>query len=47
MFIGLFATFVLVNLDLGVLPASSVKIKDELRISDSKFGALGSSFFLG
>lgn len=32
---------------MGILPAGSVPIKEELKIENSKFGALGSVVYLG
>lgn len=41
-FINLF-----VNIDMGILPAGSTKIKQELGIENAQFGFLGSIVYLG
>lgn len=41
-FINLF-----VNIDMGILPAGSTKIKEELGIENTQFGFLGSIVYLG
>ena len=44
--IQFFACF-FINIDMGILPAGSTMIKEELGISNSKFGALGSMVYMG
>ena len=36
-----------VNIDMGILPAASTKITEELGLTRSKFGLLGSVVYLG
>jgi len=36
-----------VNIDMGILPAGSVKIKGELNIENTRFGFLGSVVYFG
>jgi len=36
-----------VNIDMGILPAGSVKIKEELNIENTRFGFLGSVVYFG
>ena len=36
-----------VNIDMGILPAGSVKIKAELNIENTRFGFLGSVVYFG
>lgn len=36
-----------INIDMGILPAGSTVIKNELGIENAKFGALGSMVYLG
>jgi hypothetical protein len=36
-----------INIDMGILPAGSTKIKEELGIENSMFGLLGSMVYLG
>ena len=36
-----------VNIDMGILPAGSVKIKEELKIENTRFGFLGSVVYFG
>ena len=36
-----------VNIDMGILPAGSTKIKQELNIENTRFGFLGSVVYLG
>ena len=43
----LFFSFFFINIDMGILPAGSTVIKEELGLPNSKFGALGSMVYLG
>lgn len=36
-----------VNIDMGILPAGSTRIKQEIGLENSEFGALGSVVYLG
>jgi hypothetical protein len=36
-----------VNIDMGILPAGSTAIKEELGLNNSGFGALGSVVYFG
>ena len=45
-YVQFFANF-FVNIDMGILPAASVVIKEELNIENSRFGALGSVVYFG
>mmetsp|Transcript_16621 Transcript_16621/g.28327 ORF Transcript_16621/g.28327 Transcript_16621/m.28327 type:complete len:190 (+) Transcript_16621:831-1400(+) len=36
-----------INIDMGILPAASVKVKGENRMENSQFGALGSVVYFG
>jgi hypothetical protein len=42
-----FFAYLFINVDMGILPAGSTKIKNELNIENSQFGALGSVVYLG
>jgi predicted MFS family arabinose efflux permease len=35
------------NIDMGILPAGSIKIKGELKMSNSQYGVLGSVVYFG
>lgn len=35
------------NIDMGILPAGSIKIKRELKLSNSQYGMLGSVVYFG
>ena len=43
----LFLSNLFINIDMGVLPASSLVMKEELGIKNAKFGGLGSVVHLG
>ena len=47
MFVLIFVSNILVNVDHGSLPGCSVQIKQDLRMSDLQFGVLGSIVFAG
>jgi len=36
-----------VNIDMGILPAGSTRIKEEIGLENTEFGALGSVVYLG
>ena len=36
-----------INVDNGILPAGSLKIKEELKLDNNEFGTLGSFVYLG
>lgn len=42
-----FFAYFFINIDMGILPAGSTAIKEELGLPNSKFGALGSMVYLG
>lgn len=46
LFVQFFANL-FVNIDMGILPAGSTKIKQELNIENTRFGFLGSVVYLG
>ena len=46
MYVQFFANL-FVNIDMGILPAGSTKIKEELGLDNTQFGALGSVVYLG
>ena len=35
------------NIDMGILPAGSIRIKNELKLSNSQYGLLGSVVYFG
>ena len=35
------------NIDMGILPAGSIKIKKELKLNNSQYGVLGSVVYFG
>lgn len=43
----LFFANLFVNIDMGILPAGSTKIKDELKLNMSQYGSLGSVVYFG
>lgn len=42
-----FVANLLINVDMGILPSGSLKIKEELELDNVRFGALGSYVYLG
>lgn len=43
----LFFANLFVNIDMGILPAGSTKIKDEMKLTNSQYGSLGSVVYFG
>lgn len=43
----LFFANLFVNIDMGILPAGSTKIKAELKVNNGQFGSLGSVVYFG
>ena len=43
----LFFTDFVINMDIGILPACSIKIMSDLNLNYEEFGALGSIVFVG
>ena len=43
----LFLSNMFFNIDMGILPAGSIKIKEDLQLDNSQFGTLGSVAYFG
>ena len=43
----LFLSNLLLNIDMGILPAGSLDIKEEMNLGNTGFGTLGSAVYLG